>query len=99
MTHTVHLQQQKMQNDIKEAFGLLDVDGAEHRATSCRGRTPKSPWCLGSGTVSSSELTVMLAALGIEMTELEVRDMVAEVDKDRSGEVKTHAVMVDKGDA
>lgn len=29
----------------------------------------------------------MLSALGIEMSELEVLDMVSEVDKDRSGEV------------
>ncbi|KAJ4750458.1 Calmodulin [Rhynchospora pubera] len=39
----------------------------------------------GSGTIDAKELNVAMRALGFEMTEDQINQMMAEVDKDRSG--------------
>ncbi|EMS58483.1 putative calcium-binding protein CML13 [Triticum urartu] len=90
------LTQQKRQ-EIKEAFDLFDTDNSGNESV------PSLAWLFLdailvswadvlqrvriAGTIDAKELNVAMRALGFEMTEEQINQMIADVDKDGSGSI------------
>ena len=77
----------EQEQDVREAFDLLDTDGAGFLKTQIMFDFDGDSKTNLSGVIASKELIVAFQALGFEPNMEELRKMISDIDKEGSGQI------------